>query len=129
VEVLLIRFSSITHLCNTVATKFFYLCNLKYFALILSIYFLALNLAPCSDVGNVKDDSQITSVYDFDGDHDQDCELCSPFCQCHCCHVHTVDFGIADFEPLQPAIPQEDFAHVDNLGKDFLHSLFQPPQV
>ena len=102
---------------------------MKYIAIILSLYFLALNVVHCSDTGNVRDDSQITSVYDFDGDHDQDCELCSPFCQCHCCHVHIVDFGIAHFQPLQPAIPQENYVHFDSLGKDFLHSLFQPPQV
>ena len=84
---------------------------------------------PCSDTAETKDDSQVVSLVDFDGEHDQDCELCSPFCQCHCCHVHTVDFGIVHFEPLQPPISQDNFKHFDSLGKDFLHSLFQPPQV
>jgi len=51
---------------------------------------LALNVVPCSDATNSADDTQVVTVIDIDGDHDQDCELCSPFCQCHCCHVHTI---------------------------------------
>ncbi|WP_345740596.1 DUF6660 family protein [Maribacter luteus] len=102
---------------------------MKLLAVILSIYFLALNVLPCSDTVNAADDTQEVSVIDFNGEHDQECELCSPFCQCHCCHVHTIDFGLAAFEPLQPSITQENFAHFDSLGKDISHSLLQPPRV
>ncbi|WP_081415677.1 MULTISPECIES: DUF6660 family protein [Aquimarina] len=102
---------------------------MKYFAFILSIYFLALNVVPCSDTGNITDDSQVVTMVDFDGDHDQDCELCSPFCQCHCCHVHTINFGLAVFKPLQPLISQDNFNHFDSVGKDISLSLLQPPQV
>ena len=116
-------------LCNPVAQKSFYLCNVKLLAIILSIYCFALNIVPCSDVGNVTDDSQVVATMDFDGDHDQDCELCSPFCQCHCCHVHVISFGLATFEPLVPLIPQDNFNHFDSIGKDISLSLLQPPQV
>ncbi|SNZ01427.1 DUF6660 family protein [Flagellimonas pacifica] len=102
---------------------------MKYLAFILSIYFLALNLVPCSDTGKTNDDTQVVSVVDFDGDHDQDCELCSPFCNCHCCHVHTIDFKLVAFEPFQPTALHDNFSHFDSLGKDCSHSLFQPPQV
>ena len=115
--------------CNTVAPKYFYLCIVKVVAIILSFYFLALNVVPCSDAANSADDTQVVTVIDIDGDHDQDCELCSPFCQCHCCHVHTINFGLAAFETLQPAIPQEFFVHFDDLGKDIPHSILQPPQA
>lgn len=104
-----------------------YLCNLKLITVILSIYFLALNTVPCNDSGDVKEDSKTVSVIDYNGD--QDCELCSPFCHCHCCHVFTIDFGLAAFEPLQPIISQKNFAHFDNFGKDISRSLFQPPRV
>jgi hypothetical protein len=101
----------------------------KYIAIILSIYFLALNVVPCSDTGKVKDDTQVVTVTDFDSDHNIDCELCSPFCQCHCCHVHTIDFGIASFNPFQDTISKENFSHFDSLGKDIHLSLLQPPKV
>lgn len=93
------------------------------------MYFLALNLVPCGDSVPSEDDNQIVSVVDYNGDQDQDCELCSPFCQCHCCHVHTIDIGLDDFQPLQTIFSQEIFAHIDNPGKDFTLSLYQPPQV
>ncbi|MEZ4809065.1 MAG: DUF6660 family protein [Allomuricauda sp.] len=102
---------------------------MKFLTIILTIYFLALNVVPCSDSGNASDDCQTVSVVDFDGDHGDDCELCSPFCQCHCCHVHTIHFGIAKFELLRATIPQDNFAHFDSIGKDITFSLFQPPQV
>ena len=102
---------------------------MKFITLILSIYFLTLNTVPCSDIDKSIDDSQVVSVVDYNGEHDEDCELCSPFCHCHCCHVHTINFGLVAFQPLQPAIPQEFFVHFDDLGKDIPHSLFQPPQA
>nr|WP_313781144.1 DUF6660 family protein [Allomuricauda sp.] len=115
--------------CNTVARKTFYLCIVRFLAIILSTYFLALNVVPCSDAGNVAEDSQVVATVDFDGDHDQDCELCSPFCQCHCCHVHTIGFGLTTFEPFNPLISQDNFNHFDSIGKDISLSLLQPPQV
>ncbi|MAY21308.1 MAG: hypothetical protein CMC74_00825 [Flavobacteriaceae bacterium] len=102
---------------------------MKFLVVILSFYFLALNVVPCSDAEKINDDSQVVTVTDFEGDHDQDCELCSPFCQCHCCHVHTLDFGIASFNPFQDTILKENFSHFDSLGKDIRHSLLQPPKV
>ena len=115
--------------CNTVAPKYFYLCIVKVVAIILSFYFLALNVVPCSDAANRADDTQVVTVIDIDGDHDQDCELCSPFCQCHCCHVHTISFSLPSFKPYQPEVPKESFNHLDSLESNFYHSLFQPPQV
>jgi hypothetical protein len=102
---------------------------MKFLAIILSNYFLALNFMPCSDTGVIENDTQTVSVMDFDGEHGQDCQLCSPFCQCHCCHSHTIDFGLAIFEPIEPTISHENFVHSDSLGKDITLSLFQPPQV
>ncbi|MEF3079822.1 MULTISPECIES: DUF6660 family protein [Flavobacteriaceae] len=102
---------------------------MKFITLILSIYFLTLNTVPCSDIDKSIDDSQVVSVVDYNGEHDEDCELCSPFCHCHCCHVHTISFSLPSFKPYQPEVPKESFNHLDSLESNFYHSLFQPPQV
>ncbi len=106
-----------------------YLCKVKLITVILSIYFLALNIVPCSDAEDTKDDSQVVSGIDNNGDHDQTCDLCSPFCQCHCCHCHTVHIEIVVFEPLGPIISRENFSHFDSTEKEFHLSLFQPPRA
>lgn len=65
-----------------------------------------------------------------DADHNHvNSDLCSPFCHCHCCHVHTIDFGLYAFEPLQPIVVQLSTLHFDSRGKDFQNSLLQPPRV
>ena len=115
--------------CNTVAPKYFYLCIVKVVAIILSFYFLALNVVPCSDAANSADDTQVVTVIDIDGDHDQDCELCSPFCQCHCCHVHTVDFGSSNFKALIIEIPSKAFVHFDSSVEEPSLSFLDPPKV
>nr|WP_313792101.1 DUF6660 family protein [Muricauda sp. UBA7809] len=105
---------------------------MKFLTIILSFYFLALNVVPCGDSGTAstaKDDAQVVSVMDYDGNHDQDCELCSPFCQCHCCHVHTIDFGIIAFTPLPNPISQENFSHFESVSDGVVSSVLQPPRA
>jgi len=106
-----------------------YLCNVKIIAVILSMYFLALNLVPCSDDG-ISHSADVE--FQVDLDHDQDGhngDLCSPFCQCHCCHVHTINFGIVDFVPISIPISQESFGNLSNTGQEITYSLLQPPRV
>lgn len=103
---------------------------MKFLAFILSIYIFALNLALCED--NVALDNIVnTEILQAIGDdhQNQDSDLCSPFCQCHCCHVHILDFGIASFNPFQDTILKENFSHFDSLGKDIHYSLLQPPKI
>ncbi|HET8735645.1 MAG TPA: DUF6660 family protein [Pricia sp.] len=101
---------------------------MKLITVILSIYFLALNFMPCADSGSKDGDCQVVSVIGHDADHDQDCQQCSPFCQCHCCHSHVIDLGLALFQAIQPNISQENFAHFDSLGKEIPLSFLQPPR-
>ena len=102
---------------------------MKFLAVILSFYFLALNAVPCNDTKDAPSDNVETYVMDIDTEHGQDCELCSPFCNCHCCHVHTINFEVANFEPVVLLSIKENFSHFEGLGKEVAFALFQPPQV
>lgn len=82
----------------------------KFWRLYYQSIFLALNVVPCSDTGNVEIDSQVVSVIDFDNSHGDECELCSSFCSCHCFHVHTIDFETNEFEPLQAVLNYMKFS-------------------
>ncbi|WP_194526197.1 DUF6660 family protein [Zobellia roscoffensis] len=102
---------------------------MKSLTLILSLYFLALNVMPCSDAEPVSGDEVAVISDSGDGHGHTDNDLCSPFCQCHCCHTHTVNFEIFSFEPFQPSISQQELVHFDSMGKDILYNLLQPPRA
>lgn len=103
---------------------------MKIFSIILSFYFLGLNFTPCEDAAAEANDAQTEFSVEADTGHDHStADMCSPFCNCHCCHVHTIDIGLAGFEPLNVVPLQNPLLHFDNLGKDFRNSLFQPPRA
>lgn len=85
---------------------------------------------PCSDTGISVNDSQVEFTIDVDmgSSHNDVTDFCSPFCMCHCCHVHTIDFGIPDFEPIVVDVSLEPCIYFDNVGKELTRSLLQPPQ-
>ncbi|WP_405412201.1 DUF6660 family protein [Maribacter sp. Asnod1-A12] len=118
------------YICNPVALEIVYLCIVKFIAVILSLYFLALNVVPCGDDAQISDSS--TTEFQVGLDHNQnhgECELCSPFCQCHCCHSHTIVFDLDIFEPIEPKVIQESFSHFESVSEDPVFTLFQPPKI
>lgn len=106
---------------------------MKIIAFILSVYILGLTVLPCSDnETNPNDVETIVSIQADAIDHSNDNnleDLCPPFCSCHCCHVHTIDFGISNYTPFIVDNYLKIFSHFDSPGKDFTNSLLQPPQA
>ncbi|HEA22343.1 MAG TPA: hypothetical protein ENH87_15680 [Pricia antarctica] len=103
---------------------------MKIIALILSFYILALNALPCSDTRAGFDDTRIEAAFGTDSGHDHGAfDLCPPFCSCHCCHVHTIDFGATAFTPLPSPISKENFSHFEGVSDGVLLSLLQPPRA
>jgi Family of unknown function (DUF6660) len=103
---------------------------MKFLAFILSIYILALNFTPCEDSGTVDNNVNVEISQSGDiGDSHNILDLCSPFCQCHCCHIHATYFSLEDFTAPLQKIPTEIYLHFDSLGKDITNSILQPPRV
>lgn len=102
---------------------------MKFIAIILSFYLLALQAVPCNDddvtIGN---DSQTISVVDFDNDHDDDCEICSPFCQCQCCHTPVINTQNFFTESEHKSIIEEIISKELNISQEVLFRVLQPPQ-
>ena len=103
---------------------------MKFLALILSIYILALNFAPCEDNSTSDNDTntKISQNIDFDHQHSNS-DLCSPFCQCCCCHIHAIDFNFDDLKLTISETSTEVFFHIYGLEKNFNNSILQPPRV
>ena len=103
---------------------------MKFIAFILSIYILALNFTPCEDSPVVGDEFNIEISQNIDMDHDHsDLDLCSPFCQCHCCHIHVTCFNLAELSLTTSEISTVIILHFDSLGKEITNTILQPPKV
>lgn len=103
---------------------------MKIYAFILSIYFLGLNFVPCGDHDVDTSDNSHKTSQQVDADNDQcSSDICSPFCHCHCCHAHTINFEIVAFKPLQHTISREMFDPFYGHSKDVSISIFQPPRA
>jgi hypothetical protein len=65
---------------------------------------------------------------DIDGDHGEDCGLCSPFCHCHCCHAHAIDTLLFFNELERPQINGEISSWEKHILQDVSFRFFQPPK-
>tara|TARA_R110002072_G_scaffold97577_1_gene214596 strand:+ start:720 stop:1031 length:312 start_codon:yes stop_codon:yes gene_type:complete len=103
---------------------------MKFIAFILSIYILALNFAPCEDNATSDNDIKIEISQNSGASEGHNVlDLCSPFCQCHCCHIHATYFNVEEATIASKKIFTDIFMHFDGLGKDIHISILQPPQV
>ena len=103
---------------------------MKFVAFILSIYILALNFTPCEDNVLEGNEVKIEISQNIDVDHSHaDLDLCSPFCQCHCCHIHATYFNLVNLTSTSTQISTEVFTYFENLGTDIPNTILQPPRV
>lgn len=103
---------------------------MKFLTIILSVYIFALNLAPCDDYA-APDNEVKTEVSQTVGKDNQHLERdsCSPFCQCHCCHINVINSKIADVKFNRTYISTQDFFYFNYSEEEFYISVLQPPQV
>ena len=107
---------------------------MKFFAVILSFYFLGLNFVPCDDTveSDCEETVTVNIVLDQDqheSEQDNGADECPPFCQCHCCHVHVVQLNSYACEVLEPQISTLIIQKGENFGEEIPDFHFQPPRV
>ncbi|MFZ0490372.1 MAG: DUF6660 family protein [Salegentibacter sp.] len=103
---------------------------MKIITLIISVYILTLQAFPCTDVDIFSDASHTELKTASGNDHNHsNSDLCAPFCTCHCCHVHTIDFGAISFHPVNQEISATNTPYFDNSGDEVLRSFLDPPRV
>ncbi|WP_081209206.1 DUF6660 family protein [Salegentibacter sediminis] len=104
---------------------------MKFLTIILSFYFLGLNFLPCDDAVVYEDQENVSVVLDSNQDHRESDgqDVCPPFCICHCCHVHVVQFSTAKFEVIEPAVSTLIVQKGERLGEEIPNTHFQPPRI
>ncbi|MCL5244631.1 hypothetical protein M4I21_02345 [Cellulophaga sp. 20_2_10] len=101
---------------------------MKVLTIILSLYILTLNFIPCEDVV-VLDSSDTVNLVQSSLDNHGHVDMCSPFCQCHCCHINATYYAIVEVELPSPDISANLILYFNSLGKDISRSFLQPPRV
>ncbi|WP_396022329.1 DUF6660 family protein [Cerina litoralis] len=104
---------------------------MKLLAYILSIYFLGLILVPCGDNATAADldENFIVSQLDIEHNHGHSDDQCSPFCQCHCCHVNVIYSASNPHQIITVEISSVQPFHFNRRALDFIPSILQPPKI
>ncbi|MEN2412404.1 DUF6660 family protein [Flavobacterium mesophilum] len=106
---------------------------MKWIAVFLSIYLMALSNLPCADM-EVNSALHKTAQFSSEANHshDKDNDLCSPFCACNCCGAQVLSYlsaTVFEFPKTyhQISIPLPSYNSV--FISDFYGSIWQPPQI
>lgn len=111
---------------------------MKYFCYLLSLYFLALSIMPCTDVHAMNESAseELAGISDHDHQdcpHEKEQDYCPPFCVCNCCGQLLVatKFQKWSVPPLLSANfkSKNSFFYLQNWHSEYLRSVFHPPQV
>lgn len=104
---------------------------MKFWAVILSLYFSVLAVKPCVD-----DQPEIARAHAEmtadSGEHEHASDMCSPFCSCACCGVQMLrqDFAFSFTIKTPVAFFQKPSStYQSRLQSDYCGSIWQPPQI
>lgn len=106
---------------------------MKYFALIFSVYFLALSVMPCNDAFGMNTNNSSKSEFtQSDNNNTERNDICSPFCTCSCCNTPVyLSFDAFSIKANKPVIasrlklPVRNFSFASN----FYVNIWQPPKI
>ena len=106
----------------------------KFVNVILSIIILTLSCMPCADMetGNVSHLSTKLASNHGNHAHDNEMDLCSPFCTCNCCSVQVLTYfpiTTIDFPIVCGVIKIATPTYKSIFTSNFFGSIWQPPQI
>lgn len=101
---------------------------MKLLSIILSIYLIGLTVVPCEDDVN-KEEISIEQVSNLGSQQETGADLCSPFCQCHCCHIHILKIDTMESEELDIQASTLIIEKNSESGIEIPDTHFQPPRI
>lgn len=113
----------------------FTFATMRFFAGLLSLYFILLAFVPCMD--EVAHDHEapvettvVTLAMDGCSNHTHDeGDFCSPLCFCHCCHTHISLAQLNTVMAHQSATPAQHIDPIYTRGIQLVVGVFHPPQT
>ncbi len=101
---------------------------MKFTAVILSIYIMALTTMPCTDNHTSDEISSTFELSELDHIHSSDIDLCSPFCFCNCCQTLSQLTIYKSFQIYRIGFNLSIPVSVQN-EIEYIISFWQPPKV
>ena len=106
---------------------------MKWIAIVMSIYLMALSNMPCADM-EVDSVAHKTAQFSSEANHshDKSNDLCSPFCACNCCGAQVLSYESApvfDFPADYSVITKQLPNYTSVFASNFYGSIWQPPQI
>jgi hypothetical protein len=103
---------------------------MKFFAFIISFYFLALSCFPCGDGQecDTKAEQKISATADHQ-EHQHQTENCTPFCICACCAASVFCQPVESVKTHKLELQAAKFQYEISLISTDLHSIWQPPKI
>ena len=101
---------------------------------ILSVYLIVLSCLPCADL-KVNTTANISTEVLANHDkhaHDNEIDLCSPFCSCNCCGQQILNFNqeiTFVFNKIFLKISTQIPTYKPIFTSNFYGSIWQPPQI
>lgn len=101
---------------------------MKYIAVILSVYVMALTAMPCTDVHAADTNSASLELLVQNQNHTNIVDLCSPFCFCHCCQTLSFPsfFRISFINLVDFTL---DIEFKESTFLSHIVSIWQPPKI
>ncbi|HAV02598.1 MAG TPA: hypothetical protein DCW95_05295 [Chryseobacterium sp.] len=105
---------------------------MKIIAFLLSLFFMALIVVPCSDAANGFGDKVcVAEDVHLEQSQDQHADLCTPFCVCNCCGISITVLQITKLLPQKIVVFIKDILPEKNYNYALLASagVWQPPKI
>lgn len=100
-----------------------------YITMILATYIFALMVLPCNDACNSAELTEIAIEHAAQTNHQNDNDVCSPFCFCSCCATAMTELHVPGYSYM-PYISAKGFSPLSQsyFSQD-IASIWQPPKI
>lgn len=104
---------------------------MKFFTLMLSLYFLTLSVIPCHDSEDFEGKYQqtIAHVQQDNPCSDTQDETCSPLCTCNCCGTNLTLFTITEITFSKVNGENKYSSKQDSFISEPSQAIWQPPKI
>lgn len=95
----------------------------------MALYMLSLFIFPCNDTCNKDNHSAPVTVEQAQDHHEEENDICSPFCYCACCAVSFIVANVQMPELVVNFPPATYDNYSSNFSSSFSTSFWQPPKL